>query len=85
MILGNLLNLSLNVYKTPINNIAYPLEVLVVMIMYDDACKMVSMVSGERSSTNLNCCSYCYTASSQSGPEPEHAAELKLFLQAANS
>lgn len=60
----------------PINNIAYPLEVLVVMIMYSNACKMVSMVSGERSSTNLNCC----TASSQSGPEPEHAAELKLFL-----
>lgn len=43
---------------------------------------MVSTVSGEKSSMNLNCCcSYCYRASSQSGPEPKNVAELKLFPQ----
>lgn len=46
---------------------------------------MVSTVSGEKSSMNLNCCcSYWYRASSQPGPEPKHAAELKLFPQEAH-
>lgn len=46
---------------------------------------MVSTVSGEKSSMNLNCCcSYWYRASSQSGPEPKYTAELKLFPQEAH-
>lgn len=77
MVLENLLNLSLNVCKTPINNIAYPLEGLVVMIMYDNAYKMV------KGAQQILIVVVILTWLAANMGLSQNMQQLKLFLQAA--